>query len=171
MKDGQLFVLISYQKYMRHRLKVTFSKISEMQQKELYRGQTLSRCKYCINTHTHRALNGKGTNKGREDKISIEGFLKNTPIIGSLPCTLGHTSIEIGNTLHIATKSSGNATRYVTLPIFSRISKGPTNQGFNFPFWPNLITLFVGTTFRGTLSPTSTINYFIYDLYSFSILS
>ena len=57
-------------------------------------------------------------------------------------------SIEIWNTGCTWDIFGGKANRYATMPILSSISKGPMYLGANFSFLPNLITPFIGDTFK-----------------------
>ena len=51
--------------------------------------------------------------------------------------------VETWKTLWILSKLRGKAIRLAKVPILSKISKGPTYLGLDFPFFPNLITVFI----------------------------
>jgi len=62
--------------------------------------------------------------------------------------------LDTWNTSCMPCTEGGRANQYATRPIVSRISKGPTNLGLSFPFWPNLMLPLSEETFRNIWSPT-----------------
>ena len=62
--------------------------------------------------------------------------------------------LDTWNTLGMPCSEGGTANWYAARPTFCRIAKDPTNLGLSFLFWPNLMLLLSGETFRNTWSPT-----------------